>query len=107
MFYKVNQKEYRQILPGIGLKTLVYGQKTLFSEFKMEKGSLVPNHSHIYEQTGYLIKGKIYFTVGTETFAAEPGDSWCIESNIEHSATVLEDSLVIEVFSPIREDYLP
>jgi quercetin dioxygenase-like cupin family protein len=38
---------------------------------------------------------------------AEPGDSWSIPENIEHEVKILEDSIVLELFSPIREDYLP
>jgi quercetin dioxygenase-like cupin family protein len=106
MFYKKNNNGYREVLRGIKLKTLTYGQKTSFTEFKMEKGSVIPPHSHINEQTGYLIKGKLKFIVRNEVFQAEPGDSWCIESNVEHSAEVIEDSLVVEVFSPVRKDYL-
>jgi len=37
----------------------------------------------------------------------EPGDSWSIASNVEHSATAMEETLVVEVFSPVRKDYLP
>jgi len=107
MFYKVDENGYKQALPGINIKTLVYGQKTLFSEFKMEKGSTLSKHSHPHEQTGYLVKGRINLTIGKETFEARPGDCWCIQGNIEHNAVILEDSLAIEVFSPIREDYLP
>ncbi len=107
MFYKVNGSGYKQALPGIKLKTLVHGEKTLFSEFRMEANSILPKHSHIYEQTGYLVKGKIKLTIGPQTYEALPGDSWCIPSNTEHSAEIVEESLAIEVFSPVREDYLP
>ena len=37
----------------------------------------------------------------------EPGDSWCLPGGVEHSVVALEDSVVVEVFSPVREDYLP
>lgn len=107
MFYKKNNDGYKEVLPGIKLKTLSYGQKTSFTEFKMKKGSVIPTHSHINEQTGYLIRGKLKFKVQNEVFEAQPGDSWCIEGNVEHNAEVLEDSLVVEIFSPVREDYLP
>ena len=40
-------------------------------------------------------------------FEAKPVDSWCIPGNIEHGAEILADSVAIEVFSPVREDYLP
>ncbi len=47
------------------------------------------------------------FEVEGERFLAEAGDSWCFKGNVMHGAQVLEDSLVIEVFSPLRDDYLP
>ena len=107
MFYKANNNDYRQSVSGIRLKTLVYGKETLFSEFRMEKGSILPKHSHPHEQTGYLVKGKMKLTIGEDTFEANSGDCWCIEGNVEHSAEILEDSIAVEVFSPVREDYLP
>ena len=107
MFNKGSESGYRQVLPGITLKTLVYGEKTLFTEFKMKADSILPAHSHVYEQTGYLVKGRIRLIIGQQTFEACPGDSWCIPGNTEHGAEILENSLAIEVFSPVREDYLP
>jgi quercetin dioxygenase-like cupin family protein len=47
------------------------------------------------------------FTIESEDHFAEAGDSWSIPGNVEHSVKVHEDSVVIEVFSPVREDYLP
>ena len=107
MFCKANPSDYKSVLPGIQLKTLVFGDKTLFSEFRMKAGSKLPSHSNVHEQTGYLVEGKIRLTIGNEVFAVEPGDSWCIKSNVSHSAEILADSVAIEVFSPVREDYLP
>jgi quercetin dioxygenase-like cupin family protein len=107
LFYKVNESGYKQVLPGIRLKTLVYGEKTLLAEFSMEANAVLPRHSHSYEQTGYLVQGSIRLTIGPQTFEAGPGDSWCIPSNMDHSAEILENSVAIEVFSPLREDYLP
>ncbi|KQC06188.1 MAG: cupin [Smithella sp. SDB] len=106
MFYKANKQGFKEALPGIRLKTLVFGEKTLFTEFRMDAGSVLPRHAHIHEQTGYLTKGKIRLTIGEETFEVEKGDSWCIQGNMEHSAEILKDSIAIEVFSPVREDYL-
>lgn len=107
MFYKANNNGYKQALSGIKLKTLVYGKETLFSEFRMEKGSILTKHSHPHEQTGYLFKGRINLTIGNDIFEAQPGDCWCIEGNVEHCAEILEDAVAVEVFSPVREDYLP
>ncbi len=107
MFYKRSNNGYKQVLDGIKLKTLVHGDKTLFAEFRLEKGSHLPRHAHPQEQTGYLISGRIRLSIGEESFNVEPGDSWCIPGNVEHQAEIIEDSVAIEVFSPVREDYLP
>lgn len=107
MFRKASPSDYKSVLPGIELKTLVFGDKTLLSEFRLKAGSKLPLHSHVYEQTGYLVEGKIRLTIGDEVFVVEPGDSWCIASNVDHCAEILADSVAIEVFSPVREDYLP
>jgi quercetin dioxygenase-like cupin family protein len=107
MFYKKDVNDYKKVLEGVTYKTLTFGIRTLLSEFRLEKGSVIQIHSHPHEQTGYMISGHMTFTINGEIYNAEPGDSWCIPSNVEHGVEVLEDSLVIEVFSPVREDYLP
>ena len=107
LFYKANNNGFKEVLPGIKLKTLVYGDKTLFTEFRMDAGAVLPKHAHIHEQTGYLTEGKIRLTIGKEVFEVDKGDSWCIPGNTEHSAKILKNSVAIEVFSPVREDYLP
>ena len=107
MFYKRRHEGYSSRVKGIDQKTLVYGERTLLTEFLLKKGSIIPKHSHPYEQTGYMISGHMIFTVGVERYEALPGDSWCILSDREHSAEVIEDSVVVEIFSPVREDYLP
>jgi quercetin dioxygenase-like cupin family protein len=107
MFQKQKNSGYRQALPGIKLKTLVYGEKTLMSEFCLEKGAQLPRHAHPHEQTGYLVRGQLRLSIGAEVHEVLPGDSWCIPGEVEHGAEILEDSVAIEVFAPRREDYLP
>ena len=107
MFYKSNRDGYKQILPGIKIKTLVVGDKSLLSEFRMEQGSQLPWHAHPQEQTGYLLSGRIRLSIGEETIEVEPGDSWNVPGDVRHRAEILADTVAIEVFSPVREDYLP
>jgi quercetin dioxygenase-like cupin family protein len=107
VFYKSEARGYRDALEKIKLKTLVYGEKTLLAEFKLDKGAVLPRHKHPHEQTGYLVSGRIDLTIGGTTHQAAPGDSWCIPGDVEHNAVAYEDSVAIEVFSPVREDYLP
>lgn len=77
------------------------------TEFLLTKNSALPNHAHPYEQTGYLVKGHIILRIGETEQDTTPGDSWCIPMNVTHGARILEDSVAIEIFSPVREDYLP
>ena len=107
MFQKKSTEGYKPAIDKIEMKTLVHGKKTLMVEFRMKKGALLPLHSHPHEQTGYLVSGNINLTIGNETFDVKPGDSWCIAGDIVHHAVILEDTVAIEVFSPVREDYLP
>jgi len=107
MFTKNDERNLKPHIEGIKYKTLAFGERTSLSEFILEKGSVIPKHKHPHEQTGYVISGQMIFTIGNERFEAEPGDSWNIPSNVEHDVEVLEDTVVIEVFSPAREDYLP
>ena len=106
MFRKKNTGDSRELLEGVELTTLVHGEKTLMGQFKIDKGCIVPVHSHPHEQTGIMISGKLRFNVEGEIWDVETGDSWCLPGGVEHSAEALEDTMVIEVFSPVREDYL-
>ena len=107
MFHKSNSSDYKQMLEGIKIKTLVFGEKTLLTEFRLEKESKIPRHSHPHEQTGYLVSGRMLLFIGDESFETAAGDSWSIPGNVEHSAEIIEDSIAVEVFSPVRKDYLP
>lgn len=107
MFSKNGPGGYKKALEGIRMKTLAYGERTLMAEFLLEAGHVLPEHSHPYEQTGYLVSGHIRLHIGTESCDISAGDAWCIPMNVPHGADVIEDSVAVEVFSPVREDYLP
>lgn len=106
MFRQADETGYMVILEKIRRKTLAYGEKTLMTEFRLEKGAVLPAHSHPHEQTGYLVSGVLELTIGGDVHRVEPGGSWCIPGNVEHSAVARDYSVAIEVFSPVREDYL-
>jgi len=107
MFYKKDDAGYRQAVAGVTMKTLVHGENSLCTEFRLEAGHLLPMHAHDQEQTGYLVSGSIRLTIGEQTFSVEPGDSWCIPGKVVHGAQVISDAVAIEVFAPVRKDYLP
>ncbi len=97
---------YTEILKGIKLKTLCSGKLMLMTEFLLQKDAVLPEHSHPYEQTGYLVKGKIRLFIDGVPHEMNPGDSWNIPENVPHRAEITEDSVAVEIFSSVREDYL-
>ena len=106
MFKRQADLAHRQLVDGVQLGTMVHGEKTLMAQFKLAKGCDLPEHAHPHEQTGILISGRIVITIDGTDYPAQPGDSWCIGADVSHSARALEDSVAVEVFSPVREDYL-
>ena len=110
MTYKVgktSEDSYINVFDGIKRKTLVYGDNTLLTEFKLKKGKILPTHSHPEEQTGYLVSGHIILIITAERHEMKSGDSWAIPGNTKHGAETVEDSVAVEIFSPVREDYIP
>jgi quercetin dioxygenase-like cupin family protein len=106
MFGIKSTKGYAEILPGVSIKTLAYGNTMLTTEFMLKKGSELPMHKHPNEQAGYLVKGNIILYIDGVAKNLKPGDSWNIGGNVEHKAEIVEDSVALEIFSPVREDYL-
>ena len=106
MFRKQNPAVTRELLPGIIMEPLAWGERTSMGKFHLAKGAELPLHSHPHEQTGYMVSGHVTFIIDGTEFDTVPGDSWSIPGGVEHTVKVLEDTVIIEVFSPVREEYL-
>ena len=106
MFKRKDTGTYKQLLDGVHLTDFVHGEQTMLGRFRLLAGALIPTHQHPHEQTGYMVSGHMQFEIAGERYDTLPGDMWNIPANVPHSATVFEESIVIEVFSPPREDYL-
>ena len=108
MLYSKGTQAVSSLKPveGIEIDTLVYGEKTHMCRFRLRKGASLPMHRHPHEQTGFVLSGRIVMHIDGKDFDAGPGDAWCIAGDVPHGADVPEDSVIIEVFSPRREDYL-
>ncbi|MHA1193641.1 MAG: cupin domain-containing protein [Promethearchaeota archaeon] len=104
---KINKRDIQAVkaLDGIFRRTLTYNEDLMLCHFYLEKGSEVPLHSHEQHQVGYVIKGKLRFFTEKSEFIAQEGDSYIFNSNEKHGAFILEDSEVIDIFNPARNDY--
>jgi quercetin dioxygenase-like cupin family protein len=105
MISRHSDKDFHLLTEGIQIKTLVLGESTLMTKFKLTKDAIIQRHCHPYEQTGYLISGSLLLYIEEKKYEMKKGDSWCIHKNISHQAEVQEDSIILEIFSPPREDY--
>ena len=94
-----------KVFEGVYRKTLIYNSNLMLCHFKLEKNAVVPIHSHKEHQIGYVIKGKLKFLTENYEFISKEGESYIFDSNEKHGAEVLEDSEIIDVFSPARDDY--
>lgn len=94
-----------EMLTGVHRRTMGTTDEAMLCEFWLERDSLVPPHSHKNDQVGYVVSGRVEMTIGGEVRIIQPGDSYAIPGGIIHSARALVDSLVIDAFSPPRDDY--
>jgi quercetin dioxygenase-like cupin family protein len=79
----------------------------MLSVVRLEPRSVVEEHAHPHEQMGMLLEGRLEFTIGGITRLLEPGDIWRIPGGVLHSVRALgAPALALDVFHPIREDYL-
>ncbi|MFO0891487.1 MAG: cupin domain-containing protein [Isosphaeraceae bacterium] len=95
-----------RIFPGVEILTNA-GRGIMLSLVTFEPGSIVEDHSHPHEQMGMLISGRLEFVVGGMRKVLGPGDLWRIPGGVVHRVAALDGPAVaLDVFHPIREDYL-
>jgi quercetin dioxygenase-like cupin family protein len=105
-FISAGSGSMHEIFPGVEIRTTA-GKGLMLSVVKLEPGSVVREHAHPHEQMGYLLEGRLEFTIGGVTRLLGPGDMWRIPGGVVHSVRALDHPAVaLDVFHPIREDYL-
>jgi quercetin dioxygenase-like cupin family protein len=87
-------------------RRLVTGEKAMLAQIFLKKGALVPTHQHESEQITYILEGALLFRVEGKEVTVGKGQVLLIPSNVPHSAEALDDTLDLDVFSPIRQDWI-
>lgn len=107
-FGVVHQAQLKTVSPEPGLTRYVgvYNDKLFLAEHRMEKGWVGARHSHPHEQVAYVVSGHLRVVCGDQEFEVKSGESFIVRGGIEHQASALEPSVVIDVFTPCRLDYL-
>lgn len=91
--------------PGLVRQVLAYNPNLMLVRHLMEKGWVGARHSHPHDQLVYVVRGHLRFTGGERTFDVRTGDSFIVPGGVEHQASAMEESEVLDVFYPFREDY--
>jgi quercetin dioxygenase-like cupin family protein len=91
--------------PGLRRQVLVHSPAMMLVRHQMRKGWHGVAHRHPHEQMVYILSGRLRVRVGNAWCEAAEGDNFIVKSNAEHEAEALEDSVVLDIFTPAREDY--
>jgi quercetin dioxygenase-like cupin family protein len=85
---------------------IVAGEREMLAQIYLKRGALVPMHTHESEQMTYVLQGALKYLVGGEEIIVREGEVLHIPSRLPHQAEALEDTLELDVFSPVRADWL-
>ncbi|WP_213804560.1 cupin domain-containing protein [Granulicella sp. dw_53] len=104
----VQAEEIRSFTPEPGMvrQVLAHNSKLMLIRHLFEKGWIGAKHSHPHEQLVYVVHGKIHVEIAGRSFDVGAGESFVVEGDVPHQAWALEESEVLDVFTPVREDYM-
>jgi quercetin dioxygenase-like cupin family protein len=101
---KIKNIKPKEVVPGI-TGHYAHGTNLTFGYVEVKKGSVLPQHHHVHEQITYILEGQLDMIISGVPCLLKAGMYHIIPSNTPHSATAPVDCKVIDVFSPVREDY--
>jgi quercetin dioxygenase-like cupin family protein len=87
-------------------RKIVSGEREMMAQIYLKRGALVPIHTHESEQMTYILQGALRFQVDGEEIIVREGEVLHIPSRVPHQTEALEDTLELDVFSPIRAEWL-
>ena len=107
MFTENRNVPARDLGGGVERKVLSYSKNLMACELTFEKGAVGAPHSHPHEQIGYIISGKlVYQEEGCEDKILGTGDTYYVAPNVVHGVQILEDTKLLDIFTPMREDFV-
>jgi len=103
---ELDAERWITMFPGIRRRTLAAGEQMMQMLVTLDAGSRLPEHQHPHEQVTHMLRGRLRLTVAGVPHELGAGQSLCIPGGTPHVADTLEDTLVLDTFSPPREDLL-
>ncbi|MBI3977073.1 MAG: cupin domain-containing protein [Chloroflexi bacterium] len=106
VFGRVEDARPVEVLPGVVRRVVAVSERLMLVHWTLEAGATLPLHTHPHEQAGMLVGGRIRMVIGDADEEIEVGGTWVVPPMALHGATAIERSIVLDAFSPPREDYL-
>jgi quercetin dioxygenase-like cupin family protein len=95
-----------EVMSDMISRKIISGEKAMIAQIYLKKNAVVPQHHHESEQVTYILEGALKFELEGREVVVHAGEVLHIPSNVPHRAVALEDTLDLDVFSPIRQDWL-
>lgn len=106
MFIHNQEIAYEAVAPGVRRKIMGYDERLMLVRVEFEKGSIGALHSHYHSQITNIESGIFEVEIGGEKKLLKTGDAFYIPPNVAHGVVCLEQGVLIDMFSPMREDFL-
>ena len=106
MIVRKDSRRLEQAGPGVARKVLARGGELMMVEVVFEKDAVGPVHTHPHEQASYVLRGAFELEMGGVKETVRAGDSFYVPSDAPHGVVALEPSVILDVFTPQRQDFL-
>lgn len=103
-FINIEEITQKEMIPGFKAR-FIHSEEMTVSYWEIQKGSTLPEHHHVHEQISQVIEGKFELNIAGNSQVMVPGKIAVIPANVLHSGAALTDCKVMDIFSPVREDY--
>ena len=106
MEYQTWESVPLEVMSDMISRKIITGDKAMVAQVFLKKGAVVPEHHHESEQITYILEGALKFQIEGKEVVVRKGEVLTIPSNVPHRAVAMEDTLDLDIFSPIRIDWL-
>ena len=98
--------DYDDLGDGVRRKVLAYGEAMMQVQVEFEKGAIGKLHSHPHVQLTYILEGAFEFNIGGEVQVVRKGDTLYKLPNVEHGCVCLEEGILLDTFTPMRDEFV-
>ncbi|WP_019991216.1 cupin domain-containing protein [Rudanella lutea] len=106
VFVKDTDLTWEQVSSSVRRKIMAYDNQIMLVKAEFAQGGVGPIHDHFHSQVTYVESGVFEVSIGSEKKILTTGDAFYIPPHVPHGAVALEGGVLVDVFSPIREDFM-